>query len=108
MTLWKRNLQTMENKLINILTICRKAGGITTGFDPVKEGSLEGKIFVVLLASDISEKSEKEIRFSVKEKAEIIKTEITKKEFEFYLGKFCAIIGITNKGFADKIREILA
>ena len=34
--------------------------------------------------------------------------EITKKEFEFYLGKFCAIIGITNKGFADKIREILA
>ena len=42
------------------------------------------------------------------EKVEIIKTEITKKEFEFYLGKFCAIIGITNKGFADKIREILA
>ena len=72
MTLWKRNLQTMENKLINILTICRKAGGIVTGFDPVKEGSLEGKIFVILLASDISEKSEKEIRFSVKEKVEII------------------------------------
>jgi ribosomal protein L7Ae-like RNA K-turn-binding protein len=49
----------MENKLINILTICRKAGGITTGFDPVKEETLDGKISVILLASDISEKSEK-------------------------------------------------
>mgnify|MGYP003292614047 CR=1 FL=1 len=38
----------------------------------------------------------------------ILAIQPTKKEFEFYLGKFCAIIGITNKGFADKIREILA
>lgn len=108
MTLWKRNLKTMENKLINILTICRKSGGIITGFDPVCEGVSEGKILIVLLASDISEKTEKEINFRLSEKVRIIKTDITKKEYEFYLGKFCAVIGITNKGFSDKISEILA
>ena len=53
----------MNSKLIGLITICRKAGRMVMGFDPSKEAIESGKAFSVILASDISPKTEKEIRF---------------------------------------------
>ena len=42
------------NKLMGALSLCRKAGKLTMGFDPVAESVAKGKAQLVLLASDLS------------------------------------------------------
>lgn len=97
----------MKNRLIDLLTMCRKAGRMTMGFDAVKEDIENEKVVLLLTASDISKKSEKEILFvAEKYKVAAVKTDITKEETGFYLGRQCGIIGITDKGFAEKIKEL--
>ena len=38
-----------QNKILNLLTICRKAGKLILGFDAVKEAVLAGKAESVLV-----------------------------------------------------------
>ena len=42
------------NKLLGALSLCRKAGKLTMGFDPVAESAAKGKAALVLLAADLS------------------------------------------------------
>ena len=53
-------MSVSKEKLFGLLTICRKAGRMTMGFDSVKESILTDKAKAVFLASDISAKTEKE------------------------------------------------
>lgn len=54
----------MENKLGGLLGIARRAGHTLVGFDAVRSALLNGHAQLVLLASDCSEKTEKELRFA--------------------------------------------
>ena len=62
-------MSVSKEKLFGLLTICRKAGRMTMGFDSVKESILTDKAKAVFLASDISAKTEKEVRFFADQKA---------------------------------------
>ena len=42
------------SKMVNTLSLCRKAGALITGFDAVREAVLQGKTSLVLLAGDTS------------------------------------------------------
>lgn len=55
-----------QQKIINILTICRKAGKIIPGFDAVKDAIYEGNVSCVVVTEDISDKTLKEVRFICK------------------------------------------
>ena len=94
------------NTILSNIGLCRKAGFLITGFDAViKEANSEkSKLIGILVASDISEKTLKELRFKTKGN-EIIKLSATKNEIESVLTKSVAIIGITNKGFYDKLKS---
>ena len=46
-----------QQKIINLLTICRKAGKLVIGFDAVKEAVYGGNASCVITASDISVKT---------------------------------------------------
>ncbi|MDE6762308.1 MAG: ribosomal L7Ae/L30e/S12e/Gadd45 family protein [Oscillospiraceae bacterium] len=64
--------------LFGLLTICRKAGQLAMGFDPMKEALDGGKARAVFIAADISSKTEKEVRFfSEKRGVPVKKTEMT-------------------------------
>lgn len=52
-----------QQKIINLLTICRKAGKLVIGFDAVKEAVYGGNASCVITASDISAKTLKEVKF---------------------------------------------
>lgn len=95
------------NKIINLLTICRKAGKLTMGFDASKEALAALKMHLIILASDISPKTEKEIRFFAdKSDCTVIKTDITIEEFHFGLGKKVGVLGICDPGFSAKLTEL--
>lgn len=98
------------NKILNLLTICRKAGKLCMGFDPVKESIEKGKAKLVLLACDLSPKTEKEIRFFAEKKSDqsvkIITTPLTLDEFYFGLGKKAGVFAICDEGFAKSLSQI--
>lgn len=91
------------SSLKGLLTICRKAGQLSLGFDPMKEALVCGKARAVLTASDISPKTEKEARFfSDKHGVPVRKTEMTSEDIYCALGKKAVIVTILGEGFAEK------
>ncbi len=91
------------SSLKGLLTVCRKAGQLALGFDPMKEALAEGKAQAVLVASDISPKTEKEVRFfSDKRGVPVRKTEMTLDDIYSALGKKAGIVTILGEGFAKK------
>ncbi len=95
------------NGLFGSLTICRKAGRLAMGFDPMKEALDAGKAHAVIIAADISPKTEKEVRFfSEKHGVPVRKTEMTLEGINRALGKKAGILTICGEGFAEKILRI--
>ncbi|MGN0677005.1 MAG: L7Ae/L30e/S12e/Gadd45 family ribosomal protein [Ruminococcus sp.] len=94
-------------KMINLLTICRRAGRLTIGFDAVSDAVKNKKAFCVMTASDISANTLKEISFVCsKYNVKIIPARLTKEELEFYLGKTTAVIAVCDRGFADSFTAL--
>lgn len=97
-----------KEKIFNLLTICRKSGRMTMGFDSVKESMQTGKAKAVFLASDISPKTEKEVRFFAdKSSVAVHIIPCTIAEIEFGTGRKAGVIGICDEGFAKKMNELL-
>ena len=99
-------MSVSKEKLFGLLTICRKAGRMTMGFDSVKESILTDKAKAVFLASDIS--AEKEVRFFADQKAVPVHCiDATIAEIEFSVGRKAGVIGICDEGFAKKLTELI-
>lgn len=93
----------MNSKLIGLITICRKAGRMVMGFDPSKEAIESGKAFSIILASDISPKTEKEIRFFAgKRNVPVAVSGCTINDLYCSLGKKVGVIAICDEGFSKK------
>ncbi|MGN0604918.1 MAG: L7Ae/L30e/S12e/Gadd45 family ribosomal protein [Oscillospiraceae bacterium] len=99
-----------QQKTINLLTICKKAGKLVIGFDAVKASFFEDKVFCVLVAKDISENTLKKITIICKAFAKrnvpIIKTSLTVAELETYLGQKMAVAAVCDRGFAKRFAEL--
>lgn len=99
----------MNKKLIDLLTVCRKAGRMVMGFDAAKEAVLDGKASSVLLAEDISPKTEKEIRFFAdKGNIPAAKTGCTQNDFYIGIGKKVGVIAVCDDGFSKKALAIIS
>ncbi len=92
----------MNNDLSSI-TFCRRINKLVMGFDLVKLAMQEKKVFVIILANDLSEKTVKEMLFLC-DKYEIPhkKTDIAMSEFEHALGKRVGVLAISDENFAKK------
>ena len=93
----------MNNKLCGLLGIARRSGHILIGFDAVRAALLAGKTQLILLASDCSPKTEKDLRFAAQDKScPVIKVEADKDAFTAALGmqKPVAVIATDDRGFA--------
>ena len=95
-----------KEKLFGSLTMCRRAGRLALGFDSTKESIAEGKASLILLASDASEKTEKETRFFAdKAGVPVMRTEADMNEIGWSLGKKCGVIAVCDEGFARAIAD---
>jgi len=96
------------NKTLSLLTICRKAGKLELGMDPVKDVCNSRKACCVLVAKDISLKSLKEIKYVCKrEDIKIFTLDATIDDVWGCLGKRAGILGVVDKGFAKKLSTML-
>ncbi len=97
----------MNDRLLSFLGLCRRAGKLVIGFDPVREAVETGKAFLVLVAADISANTLKKLNTAIGEFGVPFYTvNRTKDEISFSLGKTCACLAVIDKGFADKLTEL--
>lgn len=98
----------MNDRLLSFLGLCKRAGYLITGADTVIKSMRDHKALLVLTANDFSDNSLKNVRKAADEYKITLKTlDYPKEELSFALGKHCGVIGITDKGFADKILTML-
>ncbi len=94
-------------KLTGLLGICRKAGKMAMGFDPMLEALSSGKASGVLTVRDISPKTYKEVCFhSEKKHVPVCNVPLTQEEIEFVLGRRAAVIAILDQGFFDRMQTL--
>lgn len=98
----------MNDRLLSFLGLCRRAGKLVIGNDPVRESIETDKALLVIMASDISHNTLKKINPILKAGSVPCYTvNRSKDELSFSLGKACAILSVTDKGFADKLKELI-
>lgn len=95
-----------ENRLTASLTMCRKAGKLLLGFDAVREAAAQGSVRLVLLAADVSAKTEKEARFFAGS-LPVRKLPFDMDALKLYFRKRTAVFGICEDGFAAKLMTLL-
>lgn len=96
-----------KQKIINLLTVCIKAGKTVRGYDSVCGAMKEGSAYCVLTASDISDKTLKETAFMCgKYNVPLVRTSLTKEDYGRFAGRPTAVTAVCDKGFAEKLAEL--
>lgn len=96
-------------KVLNLLTMARRAGKLTLGFDPVKDAIFKGTAACVVIATDISEKTLKEAKFiTERDDVPLLAAAVTMDELWGALGKRVGIIAVCDAGFAKKLSQIIS
>lgn len=95
-----------SNKTLNLLTICAKAGKLIGGFDKSLSAVKEGTSSCILLASNVSAKTAKEVRFVCqKYNIPVYISDFTAQQAFVALRKEYAVFSVNDKGFAKKFAE---
>ena len=89
--------------ILSRVSMARRAGKLTPGSAAVREAITKKRAKLVLIAADISAKSEKEIKFAANGKTPIIRIEHTIFEITSAIGIKAGIISIDDQGFASAI-----
>lgn len=96
----------MKKNKTGLLTMCLKAGRMTLGMDLAKDMCRNGEAFGVFVASDLSEKSLKEIKYYCSRyETPLYSVGMTMDELGTALGKRSGIIAVSDKGFAKSCAE---
>ena len=93
----------MKGNILGLLGICRKAGKLRLGFDPVAEG-LGKDVRLLLFSNDISPKTkERMLQKASGSPAASLTLPYSADELLAGLGKRVAV---TDRGLADRIKEL--
>ena len=97
-----------NDRLLSFLGLCKRAGALVSGAETVTKTIVEGKARLALYAADAAPNSLKAVRRAADEaKIPLLELDRSKEELSFALGKHCGIVCVTDKGFADKILELI-
>ena len=86
----------------------RRAKKLVIGAESAAKSAKEGTSFLIIYASDFSANSLKPVMQAANEYGvSVIKLNRTKQELSFALGKLCGVASVDDKGFADKLRQMI-
>ena len=98
----------MPDRLCGILGLCRKVGRFELGYDAVMDAVNAGRAALVLIAEDCSERtSGGAAKLAGEHKTEIRKLPMDMDGIGRALSKRAGVIAVCDKGFAEKIKELL-
>ncbi len=97
----------MNNKLLSLLGLMRRAGKLSLGFDAAADSVEKGTSCLILTTADISPKTLKELNYKINNKTDIIALGCHQDDMQRAIGKAVKIISINDKGFAQKARLLM-
>lgn len=98
----------MQNKILSLLGLSRRAGKLVMGHDPVLKAIKEHKAQLILFACDYSDNSKKEIeRVCSHSGVTLLTLPFSKEELSLSLGHYCGTVAVADKGFCDKLEELI-
>ncbi len=98
----------MSDKCLNLLGICRKAGKLTIGAQKTTELVSVGKAQLVIIACDLSEKTEKELKFTAKNKnVAVVRTEYSIEQLSAAIGVPAGVVSVSDQGFATALNKLI-
>ncbi len=92
----------MNDRLCGLLGMARRAGRLVAGFDAVVDSVKARHAQLILLACDLSPKTQKELRFTAGDAVPFLATELTKTEIGHAAGfnKPIGVVATEDRGFA--------
>ncbi len=96
-----------NDPILSYLGLARKAGKLSVGFAASKESCQRGKAKFVAIASDISAKSEKEIRYFSGGKIPVERIPYTIFEVSAKIGIKAGIVAVCDEGFANALTKAI-
>ena len=103
-----KNESVPAQRVAGLLGMARRAAKLTTGFDAVAALLGEGAAAAAMTAADLSEKTQKELRFAARNHpVEILRLPLTKEEIGAALGlkKPVGVLAMADKGLAAAVRR---
>ncbi len=96
----------MNEKLIGLLGIARRAGRLQTGFEATVTAVKSGDARLMLCAGDVSEKTRKEWRFATKDALPLTSLPLDKTALGRALGapRPVGLVAVCDEGFARAMR----
>ena len=90
-----------QHPLLGALGLCRKAGKLLHGFDRVLENALRGKVDLVLLTADASERTVSNMKDACEGIVACEQMPLTSAELAMLTPKPAAVFGITDEHLAQ-------
>ncbi len=97
----------MNNKLLSLLGLMRRAGKLSLGFDAAADSVNAGTSWLILTTADISPKTLKELNYKINNRTDVIAVDCDQDDMQQFIGKAVKIISINDKGFAQKARLLM-
>ena len=91
---------------LSLMGIARKANKLFFGANDTLQEMKKNKIFLAVIAKDISAKTEKELRFAAGN-IPVIRAPFDLKQLLDATGRIAGVLGIADEGFARKSEELL-
>ena len=92
----------MTDKFFNAMGLSRSAKKLCVGHDEVKTSIKSGKAMLVILASDASERLEKEMT-NLADEIPVIRTDATMQEMGIHIGKKSGVFSVIDVGLKDLV-----
>ena len=98
----------MNDRLLSLLGLARRAGKFSMGFDPVCDSAAKGEAVLVLYTADISEGSLKKLNRSIETAGvEMAQLPCEMEALACAIGKGVRIVSLNDAGFAKKAKLLL-
>ncbi|MEG1985017.1 MAG: ribosomal L7Ae/L30e/S12e/Gadd45 family protein [Oscillospiraceae bacterium] len=92
-----------NDKLLGAVSMCRRAGKLTVGFDATVKAVTKGAELVIT-ASDAADRTLRNIEYSCADMVEIMSVPRTQDEIEQATGRKFAVAAVCDKNFARLIK----
>ncbi|MBC8570436.1 L7Ae/L30e/S12e/Gadd45 family ribosomal protein [Zongyangia hominis] len=98
----------MNEQLLSFLSLIKRAGRLALGFDVVKEAVHTRRAALVLCASDLSQKTYKEVSLiCARSQVPLEPLPATMDEIWFVVGKRSGVLAVLDRGMAGRLRQLL-
>ena len=95
------------DKLLQMLSLARRAGKLALGFDAVGEAAQSGRAALILLSEQAAERTRRNILRIAEKRAPVLPVPYSPDDLSAVLGKAVAALAVTDPNFADGIRKLL-